>query len=62
MGNLMQLGESEEAPAGNAVHGVLHLLTNLDFAKLTNMEHEYWWVVPCTGRQQHGGCSRCTVR
>lgn len=45
MGNLMQLGEGEEAPAGTAAHGVLHLLSNLDFAKLTNMEHEYWWAV-----------------
>ena len=42
MGNLMRLGEGEAAPSGmTAVHGVAHRLRPTDFAKLTNMEHEY---------------------
>lgn len=42
MGNLMPVGEGEAAPSGmDAVHGVVHRLRPADFAKLTNMEHEY---------------------
>lgn len=42
MGNLMPVAEGEEVPSGmDAVHGVVHRLKPADFAKLTNMEHEY---------------------
>lgn len=29
---------------GQSVHGVLYRLSNLDFAKLANMEHEYRYM------------------
>ena len=42
MGNIMQLAPGETGPSGlRAVHGVAHRLRPADFAKLTDMEHEY---------------------
>jgi hypothetical protein len=42
MGNLVPLAAGEAAPSGlHAVHGVLHRLSATDYARLTNMEHEY---------------------
>jgi hypothetical protein len=42
---LVALKDGETHPSGlTAVHGVVHRLRPADFAMLTNMEHEYWWV------------------
>ncbi|KAK3275207.1 hypothetical protein CYMTET_16650 [Cymbomonas tetramitiformis] len=47
MGNVVPChGAADSGPGdlGEAVHGVLHLLTVEEMAQLTNMEHEYWPV------------------
>jgi hypothetical protein len=49
MGNLM--------PAdGCSVHGVLYRLSNIDFARLTNMEHEYRYTIPHCCHRLRAAC------
>ncbi|GAB4824103.1 hypothetical protein N2152v2_011149 [Parachlorella kessleri] len=43
MGNLVRV-DAGAAGDGGSVHGVLHLLSHSDWAKLANMEHEYRYM------------------